>query len=69
MPVEIEEVQAGYLQSSYFKDICFYLSQYKLPSSRTLVRKIETLADRYILLDFLLFKMYSRKGSSSACSF
>ena len=28
LPVEIKELQAGYLQSSYFKDI--YLSQNKL---------------------------------------
>ena len=44
-PVEIKEVQAGYLQSSYFKDIYLYLSQNKLHSSRVVIRRIETLAE------------------------
>ena len=44
MLVEIKEVQAGYLQSSYFKDIYLYLLQNKLPSSRVVIRRIETLA-------------------------
>ena len=46
LPVEIKEVQAGYLQISYFKDIYLYLSQNKLPSSRVVIRRIETLAER-----------------------
>ena len=61
MSVEIKEVQAGYLQSSYFKDIYLYLSQNKVPSSRAAIRRIETLAKRYILLDFLLFKITPEK--------
>ena len=43
--VEIKEIQAGYLNSPYFKDIYLYLSQNKLPSSRVAIRKIETLAE------------------------
>ena len=50
--VEIKETQAGYI-SSYFKDIYIYLSQNKLPSSKVVIRKIETLAEKYILLDSL----------------
>ena len=61
MLVEIKEIQAGYLQSSYFKDIYLYLSQNKVLSSRVVIRRIETLAERYILLDFLLFKITSEK--------
>ena len=61
LPVEIKEVQAGYLQSSYFKDIYLYLSQNKLPSSRVAIRRIGTLAEIYILLDFLLFKITPEK--------
>ena len=34
LSVEIKEIQAGYLHSSYFKDIFLYLSQNRLPSSR-----------------------------------
>ena len=29
LPVEIKEIQTGYLQSSYFRDIYIYLSQNK----------------------------------------
>ena len=55
--VTIKEIQAGYLSSSYFKDIYLYLAQSKLPSSKTAIRKIEMLGEIYILLDSLLFKI------------
>ena len=45
LPVEIKEIQAGYLSSPYFKDIYLYLAQNKLPSSKTAIRKVETLAE------------------------
>ena len=32
--IEIKEIQAGYLNSFYFKDIYLYLSQNKLPTSK-----------------------------------
>ena len=55
--VTVKEIQAGYLSSPYFKDIYLYLGQNKLPSSKALIRKIEVLAEKYILLDSLLFKI------------
>ena len=55
LPVEIKEIQAGYLNSPYFKDIYLYLAQNKLPSMKTTIRKVKTLAEQYILLDSLLF--------------
>ena len=61
MPVEIKEIQARYLNSLHFKDIFLYLSQNKLPTSKAAIRKVETLAERYILLDFLLFKITLEK--------
>ena len=54
LPVEIKEIQSGYLSSLYFKDIFLYLSQSKLPSSKAAIRKVEMLAERYILLDSLI---------------
>ena len=45
LPVEIKEIQAGYLSSPYFKDIYLYLAQNKLPSSKAAIRKVETLAE------------------------
>ena len=62
LPVEIKEIQAGYLSSSHFKDIHLYLSQNKLPSYKAPIRKVQTLAERYILLDYLLFKISPEKG-------
>ena len=57
MPVEIKEIQAGYLHSLYFKDMFLYLAQNKLPSSKTVIKRVEALAKKYILLDLLLFKV------------
>ena len=57
LPIKIIEIQAGYLNSLYFKDIYLYLAQNKLPSSKAAIRKVETLAERYILLDSLLFEI------------
>ena len=55
----IKEIQAGYFTRSYFKDIYLYLAQNKLHSSKPAIRKAEVLAEKYILLDSLLFKMTS----------
>ena len=43
--VDIKEIQAGYLHSSYFKDIFLYLSQNKLPSSKAAIKKMEGLSE------------------------
>ena len=45
--------------SSYFKNIYLYLAQNKLPSAKSAIRKIETLAEKYILSDLLLFEIIS----------
>ena len=50
MLVEVKEIQAGYLNSPHFKDICLYLAQNKLPTSKATIRKVETLAEQYELL-------------------
>ena len=64
LPMEVKEIQAGYLCSSYFKDLYLYLSQNKLPSSKVAIRKLETLAKKYVLLDSLLFKISSEKETT-----
>ena len=46
LPVEIKEIQAGYIHSSYFKDIYLYLSQNKLPFSKVVIIRIEALAEK-----------------------
>ena len=54
LPVEVKEIQAGYLHSPYFKDIYHYLLQNKLPSSKLAIKKLE----KYVVLDFLLFRVH-----------
>ena len=59
--VEVKEIQAGYLCSSYFKDIYLDPSQNRLPCSKAVIKRIEALAERYILLDLLLFKIAQKR--------
>ena len=57
LPVTIKKIQVGDLNSPYFKDIYLHLAQNKLPSSKSAICKIEVLAEKYILVDSLLFKL------------
>ena len=66
LSVTVKEIQAEYLSSSYFKDIYLYLAQNKLPSSKAAIKKVETLAEKYILFDSLLFKIVSTPDKESA---
>ena len=60
LSVMIKEIQAGYLNSLYFKEIYLYLAHNKLPSSKVGLRKVEMLVEKYILLDSLLFKISTK---------
>ena len=64
LPIEIKEIQAGYLHSPYFKEIYQCLSQNKLPHSKLAIKKLEALSERYILLDSLLFRIYPDKETA-----
>ena len=64
LPMEIKEIQAGYLCSPYFKYLYLYLSQNKLLSLKSAIRKLETLTERYVLLDSLLFKISPEKETT-----
>ena len=64
LPMEVKEIQAGYLCSPYFKDLYLYLSQNKLPSSKSAIKKFETLAEKYVLLDSLLFRISLEKETT-----
>ena len=55
-----------YLNSPYFKDLYFYLTQNKLPSSKSAICKVEVLAERYILLDSLLLKFNTSSEKETA---
>ena len=62
--MEVKEIQAGYSCSPYFKDLYLYLSQNKLPSSKSAITKLETLAEKHVLLDSLLFKISLEKETA-----
>ena len=57
LPLTIIEIQAGYLASSFFKDLYKYLAQNVMPHKRHTRHKVEALAESFILLDSLLFKL------------
>ena len=59
MPVEIKEYKVGYLYSTYFKDLYLYL-----PSLKSAIRKLETLSEKYVLLDSLLFRISPEKETA-----
>ena len=61
LPIEIKEIQTGYLHNPYFKEIYHCLSQNKLPHSKMVIKKLEALSERYILLDSLLFRIFPKK--------
>ena len=62
----IKEIQAGYLSSPYFKDLYLFLSQNKLPSKRSSVKKVEMLAESFVLLDSLIFKLVTTPDKETA---
>ena len=66
LPLTIKEIQAGYLSSPYFKDLYLFLSQNKLPSKRSSVRKVEMLAANFVLLDCLIFKLVTTPNKETA---
>ena len=41
LPVEVKEIQVGYLHSPYFKEIYHYLLQNKLPHSKLAIKTLE----------------------------
>ena len=65
LPLMIKEIQVGYLNSLYFKDIYKYLAQNRLPSKKSAMKKVEILAEKYILLDSLLFKLTTIPGKEA----
>ena len=56
----------GYLNNPYFKDLYLYLTQNKLLSSKSMIHKVEVLAETYILLDSLLFKLKTNPEKETA---
>ena len=57
LPLTIKEIQAGYLSSSFFKDLYKYLAQNIMPHNRHARQKVEALVEFFILLHSSLFKL------------
>ena len=66
LPLTIKEILAGYLSSPYFKDLYLFLSQNKLPSKRSSIKKVKTLVASFVLLDSLIFKLVMMPDKESA---
>ena len=66
LPLMLKEIQRGYLSSLYFKDIYLYLAHNRLSSKKVAMRRVELLAEKYIMLDSLLFKLTTIPGKETA---
>ena len=66
LPDTVKEAQTGCLISPQPKYICLYLAQNKLPHTTVPIRKVETLAERYVLLDSFLFKLITPPEKETA---
>ena len=65
LPVMIKR-NTGRILAQYFKDIYLYLGQNKLSSTKATIQKVEALAEKYILLDSLLFKIVTTSERETA---
>ena len=66
LPLTIKEIQAGYLNRPYFKDLYLFLSQNKLPSKRSSIKKVKTLAESFVLLDSMISKLVTMLDKEAA---
>ena len=66
LPLTVKEIQVGYLTSPYFKDLYLFLSLNKLPSKRFTIKKVEMLAESFVLLDSLIFKLVTTPDKEAA---
>ena len=66
LPVTLKEIQVGYLNSPYFKDVYLYLAQNKLPSHKAAIRRTDISVERHLLLDSLLSELNTTPEKESA---
>ena len=52
LPLTIKEIQAGYLDSLYFKDIYQYLPQNRLLNKKAVIKKVEILVRKVYFIGF-----------------
>ena len=66
LPLTLKEIQSGYLSSLYFKDIYMYLAHNRVQNKKVVMQRVEMLAEKYILLDSLLFQLRTIPGKETA---
>ena len=67
LPVTVKRNTGRILnQAHIFKDFYLYLAQNKLPSTKSAIQKVETLAEKYVLLYSLLFKLVTTPEKETA---
>ena len=66
LPLTIREIQVGYLSIPCFKDLYLFLSQNKLPSKRSSIKNVKTLAESLVLLDSLIFTLVTMPDKEAA---
>ena len=54
LSVMVKEIQAGYLNSSYFKEKYLYLAPNRLPSSKSAIRKGRNASRKLYLFRFII---------------
>ena len=53
----VNQIQAAYLISPYFKDLYQYIAQNNLPSTKTAIHKVETLAEKIYIARFIIIQI------------
>ena len=57
LPLTIKEIQAGYLNSSYFKDIYIYLVQNRLPNKKGSKEKSRNTCRKIYIVRFFVVQI------------
>ena len=66
LPLTVKEIQAGYLTSPYFKDLILVLVPEQITQQKIHYKEVETLAESFVLLDSLIFKLVTTPDKEAA---
>ena len=66
LPITIKEIQSGYWNSPFFKDLYRYLAQNIMPHKSHTKHKVEMLTESFILLGSLLLKLVTIPNKEKA---
>ena len=66
-PSSLKDLEAAYCSSSAFKDVFQFLKYNKLPSNKSLAKKVQTTAQDYYVIGSILFKYASKRWRVGLC--